>query len=236
MPAPQVSIVIPTYNEQAILERAVLRLVQALRSVDWSYELLIAENGSTDRTEQIAAELSERLPQVRYLHCDEPNYGEALKTGILAAAGELVICEEIDLCDTGFHEEAVAMLREAGLDLVIGSKAMRGAVDERPVPRRLATLAINAMLRIAFGFRGTDTHGLKAFRRASLLPIVRRCVVDRDLFASELVIRAERAGLRIEEIPVRVLELRPPSVGLLRRVPQVLRSFGQLVVAIRAER
>ena len=58
-------------------------------------------------------------------------------------------------------------------------------------------------------------------------------MVDRHLFASELVIRAQRAGLGIREIPVRVLEKRPPSVGLVRRVPGVLRNLAKLVVAIR---
>jgi hypothetical protein len=89
------------------------------------------------------------------------------------------------------------------------------------------------MLRAALGFRGTDTHGLKAFRRSRLLDVARSCVVDRDLFASEFVIRAERAGIRIREIPVNVLEKRPPSINLFRRVPNVLLNLGRLVVAIR---
>jgi hypothetical protein len=89
------------------------------------------------------------------------------------------------------------------------------------------------MLRVALGFKGTDTHGLKAFRREPLLRIARACVVDRDLFASEFVIRAERAGISIREIPIRIKEKRAPSVHLLRRVPNVLRNMGKLVYAIR---
>jgi hypothetical protein len=88
-------------------------------------------------------------------------------------------------------------------------------------------------LRAALGFKGTDTHGLKAFQRAALTPIARACVVDRDLFASEFVIRAERAGIAIREIPVRIKEKRAPSIHLLRRVPNVLQNLGKLVYAIR---
>jgi hypothetical protein len=83
------------------------------------------------------------------------------------------------------------------------------------------------------GFRGTDTHGLKAFKRAALLPIARACVVEKDVFASEFVIRAYRANLRVREIPVRVLEKRPPSINLMKRVPNVLRSLAKLTWAIR---
>ena len=99
--------------------------------------------------------------------------------------------------------------------------------------RRAGTVVINGMLRAALGFRGTDTHGLKAFRADALRDVARACLVDRDLFASELVIRAERAGVAVREIPIRVLEKRPPSVHLVRRVPHVIRGLTRLFVAIR---
>ncbi len=109
-------------------------------------------------------------------------------------------------------------------------------MDRRPYFRRLGTVVINGMLKVALGFRGTDTHGLKAFRRQAVQPIASACQIDRDLFASELVIRAERAGLGVREIPVRVQEKRPPTVGLVRRVPNVLRNFAKLFIAIRFKR
>ena len=198
-------------------------------------EILLAENGSTDRTSDLAKELSDRFAELDCLHIDEPNYGKALKAGILRARGEIVICDEIDLGDVDFYERAIAELRDPGVDFVVGSKAMRGAVDERPFHRRLGTHVINAMLRFALGFTGTDTHGLKAFSAAPVRPIAESCIVDRDLFASELVIRAERAGLGMKEIPVRVLEKRPPTVGLVRRVPNVLRGLVKLFIAIRVK-
>jgi hypothetical protein len=163
----------------------------------------------------------------------EPNYGKALRRGILEATGEFVICDEIDLCDTDFYRRAMDILETGKADLVVGSKLMSGASDERPLMRHAGTVVINGMLRVALGFTGTDTHGLKAFRRAPLMEIARSCLVDKDLFASEFVIRAERGGIRIQEIPVRILEKRPPSIGLIKRVPRVLKDLGRLVVAIR---
>ena len=98
----------------------------------WSYELVLAENGSTDRTVEVAAELAERFDQLGWRHTDEPNYGKALREGILHARGDIVICDEIDLCDTDFYERAVALLQDSSVDFVVGSKVMEGAMDERP--------------------------------------------------------------------------------------------------------
>jgi hypothetical protein len=75
--------------------------------------------------------------------------------------------------------------------------------------------------------------GLKAFRRQALLPVVAQCVVDMDVFASELVIRAWRQGLRVVEIPIQLHEKRQPSIHLFRRVPNVLRNVAKLVYVIR---
>ena len=232
---PRVTIVIPVYNEEAILQSAVVDLVDRLDAFDWSYELLLAENGSKDATVQVAQELSERFEGVNTFSSATPNYGAALKEGILKATGEFVMCDEIDLCDTDFYKRALELLETHRADLVVGSKAMAGASDERPFVRRLATQVINGMLRVSLGFKGTDTHGLKAFRRSALVETARSCLVDKDLFASEFVIRAERGGIRVVEIPIRVLEKRQPSIHLFRRVPNVLKNMAKLVWAIRIQ-
>ena len=230
---PSISIVIPIHDEETILRAAVVDLIDRLEPKAWTYEIILAENGSRDGTRELAARLCERFPQLAVRHTPEPNYGRALRDGILNARGDIVICDEIDLCDTDFYERALALVRGGEVDFVVGSKVMEGSRDERPLYRRLGTRVISGMLRVSLGFHGTDTHGLKAFRRDPVVPIAIRCLVDRDLFASELVIRAQRADLRVTEIPVRVLEKRPPSVGLARRVPSVLKNLTKLVIAIR---
>lgn len=232
---PSISIVIPVYNEEAILHAAVVDLHERLLPFGWSYEIVLAENGSRDRTFEIAAELAEKYPEVRCFSFGAPNYGGALRAGIERARGDIVICEEIDLCDTDFHRRAVALLHTGEADMVIGSKLIAGAADERPWARHAASQLYNGLLRVSLGFKGTDTHGLKAFLRSKLLPVARECLVEKDVFASELVIRAYRAGLRVREIPVRVLEKRQPSINLTRRVPNVLKSLAKLTWAIRVK-
>jgi glycosyltransferase involved in cell wall biosynthesis len=248
--SPDVSIVIPVYNEEGILREAIMELVQGLDSVrralekpDLSFEIIIAENGSRDHTVELAEHLaaesaageltSDPHATVRTFSLGEPNYGKALRRGILEARGTWVICEEIDLCDHDFHRRALIHLKHLDADMVVGSKAMKGASDHRPMFRRVATRVLNGMLRATLDFRGTDTHGLKAFHREALIPIVERCVIDRDLFASELVIRAGREGKRVVEIPIRLDEKRPPAINLVKRVPNVLRGMAKLTYVIR---
>src|SRR5690606_9550863 len=97
--APLISIVIPIYNEQAILADAVSEIRSGMEEFEHSYEIILAENGSTDRTVALATELCEQYPELHIFSVDEPNYGKALRHGILRARGEIVICDEIDLCD-----------------------------------------------------------------------------------------------------------------------------------------
>ena len=118
-------------------------------------------------------------------------------------------------------------------DLIVGSKAARGASDQRPLVRRVATRVHNGLLRATLGFKGTDTHGLKAFRRERLMPVIERCVVDMDVFASEFVVRAWRENLDVREIPIQLHEKRQPSIHLFRRVPNVLKNVARLVYVIR---
>ncbi len=240
MSAPDVSIVIPVYNEEGILREAVTELRAGLDQVraqlawpDLKVEILLCENGSRDRTAELAEHLAAEHPDVRTFSLGEPNYGKALRRGIETARGRWVICEEIDLCDRDFHRRALELLRHGDAAMVVGSKVMNGSMDQRPLFRRFATRVINGMLRVSLDFRGTDTHGLKAFDRETLMPVVEACVIDRDLFASELVIRAGRAGLHVLEIPIRLHEKRPPAINLTKRVPHVLKGLAKLTYVIR---
>ena len=231
-PAPEVSIVIPVYNEAEILARSIDELASDLERAGLDFEILIAENGSRDQTVAIATREAEARPYLTTFSYPQPNYGGALREGIFRARGRYVICEEIDICDVDFHLRALDRLRSGEAEFVVGSKAMRGANDRRPLVRRAATKAYNGVLRVSLGFRGTDTHGLKAFERECVTPVAARCIVEHDVFASELVIRAQREGVKIIEIPVQIEEKRAPSINLSRRVPRVLKNVGRLMMAI----
>src|SRR3954471_4452513 len=121
--APYLSIVIPVYNEASIVASAAEELVAGFEQRGWDFEIIFAENGSRDSTPQILEGLNQRDPRLRWFHSERPNYGTALKQGILEARGELVFCDEIDLCDLSFYDSALPVLEKREADMVVGSKA-----------------------------------------------------------------------------------------------------------------
>lgn len=231
--APMLSVVIPVYNEEGIVVASVVALRESLRELGWSFEILLAENGSSDRTVELCSQLSAKYAEVDYFSIGEPNYGRALKEGILRARGSFVVCDEIDLGDIDFYQRAIDRLTNDDATMVVGSKTLAGANDTRPTYRHVATMVYNTMLRVLLHFHGTDTHGMKAFRRDALVGTAGRCLVDKDVFASEFVIRAERERHLVVEIPVRVVEKRRPSINLYKRVPNVLRNLVKLTLVLR---
>jgi len=225
------SILIPVYNEEDILESSVKSIISRVPKTKSGFELLICENGSTDGTVRIAEKLKKEIEIFNYFCLGEPNYGKALQKGIENAKYDRIVVFEIDFYSMEFLSESLNLLDK--FDLVIGSKRAPGAIDKRPYLRRFITWGFNASLKILLGFKGTDTHGLKAFKRDKLLPIARSCKVFNNLFSTEFVIRAQRAGLKIKELPAVIAELRGTRVGVLHRIPEALVNLAQLFWVIR---
>lgn len=221
------SVLIPVHNEAPILEGAVSSAVSAIRELGRPFELVLCENGSLDNSLELAQELARRFSEVRVEHLPIADYGGALRYGLPRCQHEQIVVFNVEFWSATFTRDA--LVRLASCDLVIGSKSIRGAHDERPLIRRIITRTFNSFLRITFGFHGTETHGMKALRRNTVVPVAEQCVTGGWIFDTELVLRVERAGLVIDEIPVDTKELRQPgSWALLRRVPPVIRALIRL--------
>ena len=225
------SILIPVYNEESILESSVKSILRELPKTNTDFELLLCENGSSDKTPEMAAKLKKENKHINYFRLGEANYGKALQRGIAEAKYEKIVVFEIDFYSMDFLAQSLGLLDE--YDLIVGSKRAPGAVDKRPFIRRFITWGFNQSLRLLVGFKGTDTHGLKAFHRDKLLPIARSCKVFNNLFSTEFVVRAQRNGLRIKELPAVIEELRETRVSVLRRIPEALVNLVQLFWVIR---
>jgi glycosyltransferase involved in cell wall biosynthesis len=228
------SIVMPAHNEADYLEGAVREVSGGLRARGHDLELLIVENGSTDETLAIARRLADALPGVRASARPVADYGAALREGMLAAGGEIVVTFDVDYYDLGFVDDALALLTRARAApaIVVGSKRAPGARDERPWPRRLVTTVFSRLLRVAFSLSVSDTHGMKAMRRESVAPIIERCRFRTDVFDTELVIRSERSGLAVTELPVTAQERRPSRTPIWRRVPRTVVGIVVLRLAL----
>jgi glycosyltransferase involved in cell wall biosynthesis len=231
------SIVMPAHNEAGYLETAVREVDKGVRARGHEYEILVVENGSTDDTLDVGRRLADSLPSVRVSTRPLADYGAALRDGILAARGDLIVTFDVDYYDLGFVDHALALLTgDVPPAIVVGSKRAPGARDQRPWPRQLVTTVFSVLLRAVFSLSVSDTHGMKAMRRVDVEPILERCRFRSDLFDTELVIRSQRAGLRIAELPVTAQERRPSRTPIWQRVPRTLVGMIELRLTLWRER
>ncbi len=231
------SVVMPAHNEEAFLGSAVREVVDAVRSRGWAFDVVVVENGSSDATLAIARTLADELPEVQALSMPDADYGGALKRGFLEATGDLVAIFDVDYYDFAFLDRAVAAIESPdGPDIVVGSKRGAGAVDARAWVRRTITTVFSLILRYGFGLRVADTHGIKVVRRAPLKDLAAACRYGTDLFDTELILRAERAGFKAGEVPVVVQELRPSRSSILRRIPRTVANLVRLRVYLWQDR
>jgi len=221
--APGLSVVMPAHNESGYLDQTLKTLVTALRERALNFELVVVENGSTDSTLADALTFASDDDAVVVLTRPTADYGEALREGLLAARGDVVVMFDVDYFDPGFVDVVLPRLSAPdGPAIIVGSKRAAGTSDTRPWPRRAITAGFSTVLRIGFGLTVSDTHGMKGMRRLTVEPIARRCRNGTDLFDTELVLRADRAGLAVAEVPVTVEERRPSRTPIARRIARTL--------------
>jgi len=135
-----------------------------------------------------------------------PSYGQAIKQGILLARYSSIVQFDIDFIDTGFLIDALRLLSQA--DIVVGSKLHPQAFHKRPFLRILITRVVHFIIRTYLGYRGTDTHGIKAYKRSVVRDLIPRIQSRHHFFDSEMLLLAQCLGYSIVEIPVHCCELR----------------------------
>ena len=225
-----ISVVMPAHDEAAFIGSAVREVAEGMRSRG-PFEIVVVENGSSDDTAEVAKALAQDIPELRVLSLGAPDYGKALRMGFLAAEGEITAFFDVDYFDLGFLDRAVSLIEAPdGPAVVVGSKRGEGALDTRPWPRRMVTLVFSTILKVGFGLSVSDTHGMKVLRRQPLVPLAEKCRFGTDLFDTELILRAERAGLKSGEVPVIVQELRPSRSSIAKRIPRTMANLVRLRV------
>lgn len=225
----KISIIIPVYNEEPVLEKEIKNLRQEiftkLPSEFNKLELILVENGSNDNTLAIAKRLAFQFPQIKIATLDTPNYGKAIKYGISIASGEYVAICNIDFWDINFLKQGLDLIIKEKTDIVVASKALKDSQDKRNFLRRLITKSFGLILKFCFHYKGTDTHGLKVFNRKKLSLIINKCVTERELFDTEFMIRAQYQNLRIKELPIVITEKRKSRYGLLKRIYPTIKDL-----------
>jgi glycosyltransferase involved in cell wall biosynthesis len=233
---PELSVVIPAHNEAGFIDQTLNALTDALGVRDLAFEIVVVENGSSDSTLVEARSFAADDNSVVVLTRPVADYGAAMRAGLLAARGIVVVVFDVDYFDPAFVDIVIPLLTTPdGPAIVIGSKRAPGSRDTRRWPRRMITAVFSTVLYVGFGLRASDTHGMKALRRETIEPLARRCRNGSDLFDTELVLRAQRAGLTVTELPVTVEEQRPSRTPIAHRVARTIVGLFRLRLQLWSE-
>ena len=208
MLSPTATVVVPVYNESDYITSNTTRLVNYLRENLSNYELILVENGSQDDTLSQALYLSKLFPEVKCISIKVPCLGEALRTGIRNASSDKVVYFPIDLSvNLSFIPECIPLLDS--YHIISGSKRLCDASDVRPVKRRMASKGYHFLVRKLFNTVLTDTTCVKGYRRKAILELLNHIPSQSMVYETELLIEAQKEGLRIHQIPVDVSDPRP---------------------------
>lgn len=227
---------IPAYNEGADLEANVLRLVSFCRdALKDGFRVTVVDNGSTDRTSEIADRLVDAHREVAAVRFLEKGRGRALRRAFLASEAAWVGYMDADL-STHLRALPEALRRlEKGADLVIGSRLMPASHTTRRLQREVLSRTYNALVRRVFGTPISDHQcGFKFLTRAACRVLVPRTEDDLWFFDTELLVLAHRSGRRVEEIPVDWIEDLGSTVRIVRTIVDDLRGMWRLDRRLRA--
>jgi putative flippase GtrA len=236
---PVLDVVVPVHDEQHDLVPSVERLHAHLTaSLPYSFRITIADNASTDGTLDLARDLARRLPGVAVVHLDEKGRGRALHRVWSRSDAEVLAYMDVDLStDLAALLPLVAPLISGHSDLAIGSRLARGSRVVRGPKREVISRCYNLLLRTTLATRFSDAQcgfkAIRADRARELLPLVE----DTGwFFDTELLVLAERSGLRIHEVPVDWVDDPDSRVDIVATAAADLRGIARLARAMASGR
>lgn len=234
-----ISVIIPAYNEASRLGESLKTIIAYLNEQEYKTELIVVDDGSTDRTAKVAEEIFAEITgktDTRVIRYEENRgKGYAVKTGLLAAQGDIALFSDADL-STPITElpKLVEPIYNGELDVTFGSRALdRSLIGvHQPWRREQGGRVFNLIVRLSTGLPFWDTQcGFKAFRMSVCRPIIESVNIDRFGFDVELLYVTYLAGLRLKEIPVRWDHNDGSKVSVFR---DSRRMFGE-VLKIRSQ-
>ncbi len=230
MTTPLINVTVPVFNEEKALEGSIGKLVTFLDSQSFRYELVVADNGSTDRTLNVANELATRYRKVRVLHLDEKGRGRAVKGVWSESKADILSYMDVDLStDLAAFPLLIEPLITKKYDLAIGSRLLNPTLTKRGFKREFISRCYNRLVKLLFHTRFSDAQcGFKAITReaaARLLPLVEDNIWFMD---TELLVIAEKLGYRIFDLPVRWVDDPDSRVKIVRTALEDIKGLIRL--------
>jgi len=205
MTAPEVTAIIPVFNDRAALGQAIPESLAVLSRISDTYEILVAEDGSTDGSADLARGYETKNPHVKLVHSDTRlGRGTALNRAIRQAQGSIVCYYDVDLATDMQHLPRLIEEIRQGADISTGSRLLPQSDIRRTGGREIASRSYNFLVRCVLGSRLFDHQcGFKAFNRQKILPLLPAIRSNHWFWDTELLVRAQRKGLTVTEFPVR---------------------------------
>lgn len=217
-----ISVIIPAYNEEENLEKAVARTVSVLQGLGREYEVIIVDDGSADRTAEIADGLASHYDGVWAIHQQNKGFGGAVLKGLGEARHQLITYNSADSqFDIGELDRLLAVVKDA--DMVLGYRTQR---SDYSLYRRINSLAYTILLRLLFGLRFRDVNWIHLYRREVFDKVT--VTSTGVFFCAEVVIKAFKAGLRIAQVETSYY---PRMGGVARggKITVVAKTFADML-------
>lgn len=230
-----ISLVIPAYNESGIIMDTIQTVSARLAELTAEYEVLIVDDGSTDGMAELVRGCGDPRVQLEG-YASNRGKGCAVRTGMLAAQGDLILCTDADLAyGVDVFAGLLERLRTGEADLVIGSRRMGGEGYKNYPPLRILMSKCFGLLSHMISGLPYDTQcGIKAYRRQAARAIFSRCTTDGFSFDFEVLMRADKLGLKVEQFPVSVINFRESKVNVVRDSARMFRDVFRIRKKVRS--
>jgi len=200
-----VSVVLPAYNEAKELETTVEKVSQTLKKTDYTYEIVIAEDGSTDGTAELSEQLTKKYQFVRHIHREKRlGRGTALNNAFRQCRGQVLVYMDLDLAtDLKSLRPLIDAIALECYEVSTGSRMLPESKVERSLRRSISSKSYNFLVRHMLGSKVKDHQcGFKAFKKEAVLPLLGEVEATHWFWDTEILVRAQRHGFKVKEIPV----------------------------------
>ena len=237
MDSPMITLIIPMYNESSIIAESAKTISEYMKNTFERYEVIFSDDGSKDDSAKIVRELD--LPNVRVVGYEQ-NHGKgcAIRTGMLAANGDIVMFTDADLAyGTDVIKRAYDLLKDADANMLIGSRNLsKDGYEGYTAMRKLMSKIYIKVLCVAGGFKLSDSQcGCKAYKGEAVKKIFERCKVDGFAFDFESILWAQKFGYKIVEMPVKIVNHRESKVNAIRDTFKMLGDLRKMKKRIKKE-
>jgi len=231
---PDLSILLPMYNEAKRIENCIREVEKAAKSFSSSYEIIVAEDGSTDGTDIIAQHLVENNPRIKHLHSPvRLGKGRAIKNALRVAKGDIIVFLDADLATNLEYLPQVVATAKHNRGMAIGSRLIRESKVRRSILRTFFSLVYNTFVRMLFLDSIHDHQcGFKAISRELAMVLMKKVKSNGFCIDTEMIVQAKKIGFPVAEIGVEWTEWRQKGESKVRLFRDALK-MGMEMLSLR---